>query len=136
MKVSKMALLLVLTDFVICLIAFIIQSIYVDDEFIYFKAVDFSRAIRIVVFSLFVMFVLSSGEDLGRLDKLNKLAAVLFLFQFTIYYIDFLKVYLAYDGIYLWKELYYIKKIGHVGTIVWFNWKINNISKQISYVNN
>ena len=136
MSVCKATVLLALTDFIICLIAFIIQSIYVDNEIIYFKAVDYSWAIRLVIFSLFIIFVLSSGEDLGRLKELNYLAAYLFLFQFGVYYIDFLKNILAYDGIELWKELFYIKKVGHFGIIIWFNYRINKLSKELSYITN
>ncbi len=131
-----MTVLLALTDFIICLIAFIIQSVYVDNDVIYFKAVDYSRAIIIVIFSLFIIYVLSSGEDLGRLEKLNMLAAYLFLFQFVVYYVDFLKVYLAHDGIEIWQELYYIKKVGHIGIIVWFNHRLNKLSKDLAHITN
>lgn len=136
MKVSKMVLWLVITDFIVCMIAFIIQSIYVDNDIIYFKAVDYSRTLRIAMFSVFIMLILNSGEDLGRLSILNNLAAKLLLFQFTIYYIDFIKQILAYDGIEIWQELYYIKKIGHVTAIVWFNYRINKLSKELSYITN
>ncbi len=131
-----MALWLVITDFIICLIAFAIQSIYADNDIIYFKAVDYSRTLRIAMFSVFIMLILNSGEDLGRLKAINDLAVKLLLFQFCIYYIDFIKQVLAYDGIETWQELYYIKKIGHVTAIVWFNYRINKLSKEISYITN
>jgi hypothetical protein len=135
-KVCKATVLLALIDFIICLIAFTVQLIYADNEIIYFKAVDYSWAIRVVLFSLFIIFVLSSEEDLSRLKQLNLLAAYLFLFQFGVYYVDLLKNILAYDNIFLWKELFYIKKVGHVGIIVWFNYRINKLSKDISYITN
>ena len=135
-KVSKMALWLVITDFIVCVIAFAIQSIYVDNDIIYFKAVDYSRTFRIAMFSVFIMLVLNSGENLDELKPLNDLATKLILFQFVIYYIDFIKQILAYDGIEIWQELYYIKKIGHVAAIFWFYHKINKLSKELSYIRN
>ena len=137
MKNCKLAFGLTIIDWFICLIAFIIQWVYADNDHIYFMSVDLSWAIRVIIFSLVIMLILNSDEDMKRLSQLNKLVAKLFIFQFVIYYIDFLKNYLAYtEALELWKELFIIKFILHFIVLFLFASRLDKLDKEIAYITN
>ena len=128
----KIVLSVMLIDYIISLIAFIIQINVPDDSLVYFMAVDFSRPLRIVLWVTGFYHLLLKPIHLEYLG----IASKLILFCIAIFTLDFIKNVLAYNGIYLWKELYAIKRIFHTGIVFWAILRVGQINKDINFINN
>jgi hypothetical protein len=60
----------------------------------------------------------------------------LLLIVFAVFVIDLIKNILAYQGIFLWKEIYFAKKFIQAGAIIWIYVKVNKELKYIEYLSN
>ena len=137
MRVSKLALSLTLLDWLICCVAFVIQWVYYDNDHIFFMSVDLAWALRVILFSLVIMLILNSNENLGRLRKLNQLIVKLFIFQFAVYYSDFVKNWLAYNNdLEFFREAFIIKALIHLIILLAFGKKLSILDKEVSYISN
>lgn len=133
MRNFKIALLVVIVDFLICLIAFGVQSMYPEDSREYFMAVDYSWALRMVLWSGGFYLLLTSRVAIHREHSAVISKIVLFCIGFFV--LDFVKNVLAYNDIFLWKELYAVKRVLHLGVLVWGVLKIRQLNKE-NYITN
>lgn len=133
MKNYKIALWVVIFDFIICLIAFGIQLVYPEDSREYFMAVDYSWALRVILWSIGFYFLLGSHTVIYRDHGAVISKIVAFCIGFFV--LDFIKNILAYNDIFLWRELYVVKRVLHSGVLVWGVLKIRQLNKE-NYITN